>query len=80
MARNTRPLLEKWPEQYRGGGFRLDGEDVLIFARGQPTLRLSAARRPAAGMPTAGATVNLLSSRGDFLPLTVERERLGRTV
>jgi hypothetical protein len=34
------PLLDRWPEGYERGGFRLDGDDVLIFAPGRPALRL----------------------------------------
>jgi hypothetical protein len=34
------PLLAAWPPEYRGGGFRLEGEDVVIFAQGKPDLRL----------------------------------------
>jgi hypothetical protein len=33
-------LLEAWPPEYRGGGFRLDGDDLVIFAPGKPDLRL----------------------------------------
>jgi hypothetical protein len=35
-----KPLLNTWPKGYERGGFRLDGDDVLIFAKGMPTLRL----------------------------------------
>jgi hypothetical protein len=35
-----KPLLEAWPKGYEHGGFRLDGDAVLIFAQGKPTLRL----------------------------------------
>lgn len=34
------PVLETWPHEYRGGGFKLDGQDVLIFAKGRPDLRI----------------------------------------
>jgi hypothetical protein len=50
----SQALLERWPEKYRGGGFRLDGEDILIFKKGQPTLRLSAAVNSSASPDSPG--------------------------
>src|SRR5262245_13922648 len=36
----SQPLLREWPAEYRGGGFKIDGCDIVLFARGQPDLRL----------------------------------------
>jgi hypothetical protein len=34
------PLLQAWPSGYHGGGLRLEGSDVVFFARGKPDLRI----------------------------------------
>jgi hypothetical protein len=34
------PILERFPEGYEGGFFKLDGRDVVIGATGMPDLRL----------------------------------------
>lgn len=39
----TEALLAQWPEGYRG--FKLDGDDVVIFAEGKPELRFEGACR-----------------------------------
>jgi hypothetical protein len=41
-----KPLLEAWPKGYKHGSFRLDGEDVLLFAKGRSTLRLKGSATP----------------------------------
>jgi hypothetical protein len=32
--------LKSWPKGYERGGFRLDGQDVVIFAAAKPDMRL----------------------------------------
>jgi hypothetical protein len=36
----SEPLLQAWPSEYRGGGFRIEGNAVVLFAPGKPDLRL----------------------------------------
>jgi hypothetical protein len=38
--RNATPLIEKWPEGYERGSFRLVPGAALLSAAGRPTLRI----------------------------------------
>jgi hypothetical protein len=37
---HSMPLLDAWPPGYENATFRLDGDDVLISAKGKRTLRI----------------------------------------
>jgi hypothetical protein len=34
------PLLSKWPASHRYGAYKIDGDDIALFAQGRPDLRL----------------------------------------
>jgi hypothetical protein len=40
-VQQSKPLLLKWPRSHTGGAFKIDGSDIVIFAKGRPDIRLS---------------------------------------